>query len=387
VNTPWSWDGTSGSGLTKLTNAPVFYGQPTHYQGRIFAIKKDDRATMVWSEPLQENVGYEAGGYANAWTLTQTDASALNLLIGTNDAINVFRSRSATAVTGKVDVNFSSTGTREGVAEAVGTSSPGGFIQTERAIFFLDADLRPQLLRPGGNLVPLWSDLYETIRQLPKTYADKALAVNYTPAGLYLFAVTDLGGTEPNLILVFNAEPDVPVPVAIWRGFTMTALAMAEDSNGTPRLLHGHDGYVYEHGNPEDAIWDDGFASGAVAIEHIVEGQALGFDMKREWIFDRIDISLHTSSAMTVDVNYETPRGSSSVQQVTITGGGAVWDSGEWDEVFWATSSQEEHKSLGWFGEGRWIKARFRHLELGKQFGLNSYAITAYAANTDPKVP
>jgi hypothetical protein len=387
VNTPFYWDGTVGGGVTKMTNAPIFYGPLTTYYGRLMGIKATDRATFVWSEVLQPNTGYEMVGYSNAWTLTQTDTSALMRLIGTNDQLVVMRARSATAATGKVDVNFSSSGTREGVAEAEGTSSPWAIIQTEKAMCFLDSDLRPQLARTGGNLIDIWEDLYETIRQLPKTQAQSALAVNYTPASLFLFAVCDLGSTDPNLILVFNGSPDVPVPVGVWRGFSMTALEMVENAAGEPRLLHGYNGYSYEHGNPEDSIWDDFDATGTNAIEHIIESQPLGFDLKREMLFDRIDLSLYTASAMSVDVNYETPRGSSAVQQIAVTGGGAVWDSGLWDGVSWATSSQEEHKALGILGEGRWIKCRFRHKLAGQEFGLNSFAVTAYPANTDPGVP
>ncbi|MDP9336920.1 MAG: hypothetical protein M3Q30_26905, partial [Actinomycetota bacterium] len=224
-------------------------------------------------------------------------------------------------------------------------------------------------------------------RQLPKTSAENAIAVNYTPAQLFLFAVCDLSSTNPNLILVYNGAPDIPVPVAIWRGFTMTALSMVENAGGSPRLLHGYNGYIYEHGNPEDTIWDDFDATGTSAIEHVVESQPLGFDLKRESFFDRLDISLYTASAMTVSCYYETPRGRSVDQEVSVTGGGAVFDEGLFDSVSFATSSQEEHESLGLNGEGRWIKAGFRHKQLGQLFGLNSFAVTAFAANTDPMVP
>jgi hypothetical protein len=39
-NTPFLWNGTTGAGgLTKLTNCPPLYGQPTVHQARIFGIK------------------------------------------------------------------------------------------------------------------------------------------------------------------------------------------------------------------------------------------------------------------------------------------------------------------------------------------------------------
>lgn len=389
INTMFSWDGTSGGGIIKLTNAPVAYGPLNAYNGRIFFPKAADRSTFVWSEVAQPNVGYDImAGYANAWTLTQTDSSPINRLVGTNDAIDVFRSRSSTNVTGKVDINFQSSGTDEAIDGQVGSDSPWAFIETNRALVFLDADCQPQLLRNGGRLMPLHEDLYETIRQIPKTNLVAALAVNYTPANLYLFAVPDVSSTTANLIIVFNGEPDIPVPVALWRGWNMTAMEMLENSSANPRLVWGFNGYSYEVGGPnEDNYLNDELVTGTVAIEQNVVTQALGFDVKREMIFDRFDVSLYAASAMTVDVWYETPRGSSTVKQITITGGGAVWDVAVWDVASWAASSLEEHKSLGWNGEGRWIKVYMRHKALNERFGVNSLGITAFPANTDPKVP
>src|SRR5690606_28557645 len=73
VNKPITWDGTPGGGVAVLTNAPVMFGPPTVYYARLFAIKADDRSTIVWCEPGQPNVGWEAEGYNNSWTLRQTD--------------------------------------------------------------------------------------------------------------------------------------------------------------------------------------------------------------------------------------------------------------------------------------------------------------------------
>src|SRR5688572_19105391 len=51
VNLAFTWNGTAGAGgLVELTNAPVFYGRPTVYYGKVFGIKDTERDTIVWSE-------------------------------------------------------------------------------------------------------------------------------------------------------------------------------------------------------------------------------------------------------------------------------------------------------------------------------------------------
>src|SRR5690606_28837825 len=124
VNQPITWDGTSGGGVAVLTNAPVMFGPPTVYYARLFAIKSDERSTIVWCEPGQPNVGWEAEGYNNSWTLRQTDQAPLFALCGTNAGLYYFRARSVGMILGAVDEEFRTTGTHEAVSESVGCTSP-----------------------------------------------------------------------------------------------------------------------------------------------------------------------------------------------------------------------------------------------------------------------
>lgn len=397
VNLPWTWNGTSGAGgLVSLTNSPVLYGRPTVHQGRVSGIKASDFATFVWSEVAAANTGYEAGGYANAWTIAQTDPNRLYHLIGTNEALLVIRARSATAAGGGVSSTFASSATREGLSETVGTISPWAAVWSGTALLTLDADLRPQVYRAGAaGFAAIWGPFRETIKNVPRTPALAALAmsVDYRPADLVLMALPEQGGTECTMLLVFSMKSGAPVPVAVWRGFTMTDLSIVKNASGVPVLLHGDaDGYIYRHGNPEDSSpWDDELVGGTVAIKHILECQALGYAIKREKVFDRIDIAIRALSRMTLSVSAVTPLGRAAAQSIVVDSGVLGWDTALWDEMIWdveqSTTTQEAHGEIGVDLTARWIKPRIVHETLGERFGLIGLTVTAYAASDDPEAP
>jgi hypothetical protein len=274
INAPWAWDGTAGAGLTKLTNAPVFYGQQTVHQGRLFGINAADPSTMMWSEVDQPNTGYNAGGFTNAWTITQTDVHRLYRLVGANEGLYVFRAGSATIASGSVSTSFASLSDKEGVSQTVGTVSPLAVAYIDAGLIVLDADMHPQLLRPGAiGFTDIWSSFRETVKALPKTQAmlEKCMSVVYTPAQLVLIAVPSVGGTECSQLLVYDIKGNAPTPVAVWRGWEMTALSMVKNGStsamGFSVLTHGDTtGYVYVHGNPEDSSpWDDFLTTGSIS--------------------------------------------------------------------------------------------------------------------------
>lgn len=396
INTPWMWDGTTGAGLTKLTNAPAFFGQPTIYVGRIMGIKASDPVTFVWSETDTPNIGYEAGGYNNSWTITQTDPNRLYRLLGTNDAVYVFRARSATEVGGTVTSNFSSSATRDSLSETVGTMSPFAVLLQDVNALFLDADIHPQVFRPGGvGATPLWTAFREHLRKVPKTptMAAKSLAVLYPPAQLMMFAIADLNATEPNLMLVYDVKGTDPVPVAIWRGWEMTALAMVKNADGYPVMLHGDtSGYTYLHGNPEDNIWNDGLVSGTLPIRHILVPQGLGYSVKREKVFDRLDISLRAQTRQTLDVSVITPRGQTPPQRIVAESNFPALDTSILELTFQLDAdvtqlTQEAHVDVGLDVTARWAKPYIDHAQLNEQFGIVAVSMDAYLFDDDPEVP
>lgn len=401
VNTPWLWDGTTGAGLTKLTNAPVFYGQPTVHFARIMGIKAADRTTFVWSETDTPNTGYEAGGYNNAWTLTQTDSARLERIVGSNEGLWVFRGRSGTFIPGPVTQDWSTAGTRESLSITEGTSSPFAVEFSGTAMVVLDSDMHPQLFRAGSpEAVRIWQGFRETTKAIPRTpaHAARCMAISFSPAQLILIAVPAPDGTECSALLVYDVKnPADPREVAVWTGWELTAMGMLKSGRvadlGTPFLFHGDTtGYVYRHGNPEDSsfITDDELNAGTVAIEHVLECQSLGYSTKREKIFDRIDLSVRALSNMTLEVSYTTPRGESVAQTVAVSTGDPGWDASVWDFLVWdsgSASGREAHVDVGIDDQARWIRPKVRHAVIGEQFGMVALTVAAYVTDDDPEVP
>lgn len=156
----WSWTGVEGSGITKLTNAGTnFFGKPAVYAAKLFFIRKNQK-TIVWSEENNETLGYEAGGYANAWDLNQTSAEPITCLLGTNPALYVFRRSSIGAIYGGSAAEFSTTSTVDAISASSGTDSPNGVIFAGESVWYVDSQGRPAYFPLGGNeIVPLWPEL------------------------------------------------------------------------------------------------------------------------------------------------------------------------------------------------------------------------------------
>lgn len=161
TNRPWMWDGTSGGGITVLTNAPaVTSGAPTVYFGKLFFIKATavtDRSTIVWSEENLANTGYEAGGYNNAWILEQSSHGPLRAILGTNEALYYWRTTSIGLVRGAVTPDFTSAGVHDDLSVGIGTTL-GRPLFYANAVWFVDQETRPWRFSSAG-LQPLWEDL------------------------------------------------------------------------------------------------------------------------------------------------------------------------------------------------------------------------------------
>lgn len=162
VNRPFTWNGTSGAGgLVSLTNAPSrCYGAPTVYFGKLFFIKdvaaaSADRSTLVWSEENLPNTGYEAGGFNNAWILSQSGAGALYAIVGTNTALYYFRAAAIGSIRGAVTPDFASAGTHDDVADGLGTTCPS-VLWYDGYLYFFDRLLRPHRVGEGLRPEPLW---------------------------------------------------------------------------------------------------------------------------------------------------------------------------------------------------------------------------------------
>lgn len=393
---PWLWDGTVGAGLTLLANAEPMYGQPRVYFDRVLGIVAAEPDVFIWSQTDDALTGYRSGGFNNAWSPTQNDPNRLYALVPTNNVVYALRARSGLPLEGAPGPNFSTDNTRDSISDTLGTMSPFAAILHDVNLIVLDANMHPQFLRPGGSgFIPLWREFRQTSRRFSKdpTLMGKSMSVFYEPASLYLIAVPDSGANECNALLVYDGKGEIPKPVAVWRGWEMTSLAMVENINGQPYLFHGDStGRVYLHGNPDDAgPWDDFMATGTVAIEHILEQQPQGYSTKVEKIFDRVDFAFRGLNRMTLNVSITTP-GGTSAEQVVVVGQNfdgwdvVLWDVGLWDEGG-AGTTQEAHGDAGIDAEGRWAKAKVRHQTLGEQFGMEAITLTGYAADDDPEAP
>jgi hypothetical protein len=177
TNQPFSWDGGNASGdLTKLTNAPatVAFHRPTVYYGKLFFIKEGN--TIVWSEENQENVGYEANGYNNAWDLKQTSGADVTAIHATNRALFYWRRSGIGVIEGAVTPNFRTTGVHDAISTEIGTRSPLSTYWARDTMFWVDEHNRPFAWRDG--------EIYELWQQLAGWYKESATANPFGIQGL-----------------------------------------------------------------------------------------------------------------------------------------------------------------------------------------------------------
>lgn len=391
VNTMWMWDGTSGAtGLTKLTNAPVIYGQPVIYYAKLFGIKATERSTIVWSEENQPNTGYEASGYNNAWTLGQTDSEGLYALGATNEALYVFRRSAIGRIQGQVTTNFSTDGVRSDVSENVGTTSPASVLVHESgSLYFLDNLGRPQGIVAGRGLIdpPLWSNVRETIRAIDLNASSLVAAQTWYDSETRTLGIgyTELGAASASV----QVSPITNEPVGIFRGYTFDRIGPIVNATNRDVLMHlSTDGYAYEHGTEDGTLWDDALNSGTVAIAHAVTSMPLGSDADTDKQWSRVDFLFRAASPMALACAYETPRGNNTAQSLSVsaTGGYSVWDVAIWDTNLWSSAWLEVHKAVGWNGFGRWLAWTISHQAVGERFGLASGVAKARALNQAPGI-
>lgn len=393
VNKMWTWDGTAGAGgLVSLTNAPVIYGQPTLYYAKVVGIKATERNVIVWSEEQDATIGWEMAAYNNTWALIQSDQGQLFTITGTNEALYYQRSHSSARILGAVTSDFKADGTRAGVDEKIGCESPAGILFKNARGFFVDARARPHVLVPGGQVKEVWQDIHETLMgvDVSATELAKSIVLYDERLQLVLFCVTEIGQSNPSMVIVFN--PILDLPVAVWRGFTFQDIAVVKDADGTPTLMHlSDDGYSYAHGLPEGATFSDALNASTNAIRHVVVGPYMGTSTDTEKTFSRADVLLRAdANASSITASYETPYGTSDSQSASVSGSSSRWDDdssdAEWDDdtSVWSTNTVERHVAFGLATVARWLKFRVAHEVLGEQFGFAKMTVRAEAAGTTP---
>ena len=391
VNTPFWWTGASGAGgLTKMTNAPAFYGPPTVYYSKLVGIKASSRNTFVWSEEGDPNLGYEAGGYNNAWDNPGGYADPLTSVLGTNDALYLFRERNALAVTGAIASDFATAGTRANLSEDVGTLSPWATYAMAQGVLVVDADAQPWLMRVGMlEPVPLWTDCRQTVRGTPRASLANVQTVQDDATYSILIGYPEVGATDPTVWLCFSQDDLGFVGVWYW-GVASQRAGMVVDGDGEARWAHAgvDDGRLYVHGDLENGPWNDALHAGTVYIAQAVVTSALGYDLDRELVIDQLEAAFTGSGVSQVAVSYETPRGQSVPVAVSLSAAtGMIWDVSNWDEQNWSNATRDQRIRVGLRGRGRWMRAAVRHSENNEPFGVTVLRVRAFASDGTPKSP
>lgn len=391
TNTAFSWDGTAHGGLTKLTNAPVFYGQPWVYYNKLFGIKNTARGTLVWSEEAAVNTGYEAGGYNNAWDLRQTSQEPLVAGVGLNDVMYLFRPNSITYILGAVTTDFSSTGTLEGVSGSEGTSSPAGVVRADAEVYFLSSSRRLYRITAGGSLVEVAAGVRQTVSTVARGAVGAAVAAYRTELQHVYFGLAESGQTVPSTVVAVDRPTGECAGIMRWGVFN--ALDEVKNSAGVPTLVHGGggsatvtaEGRAYHHGFLDGAVWSDGFTGGTAAVAHQVRTGPLAYDEVVEKHFERLDVSAVLNTDLTLTVTYAVPRGTGTTQQLTFpdTAGGR-WDADEWDDFVWAGAGGEQRAALGLEAEGRWCDVTLSHASTTERLDVVQLSLSVAAVDDGP---
>lgn len=367
---PFTWDGTTGAGMVKLTNAPADRnGPPTVYYARLAFVKSDGK-TMVWSEINQPNLGYEAGGFNNAWELTQTSASELYAILGTNEHLYYFRRDSVGSIQGTMTATFATDGVHDGVTQASGIAVDTVPIWMAGAVWWISSRGSPMVFKPG---MPQPLDLG---RQMPRRFstAQGSLSPDKTIYGsigeermfgnyghisadrqngrVHFEAPHPPGGGRTTLIV--DAESLRPVSLFTYPSVNTPSGTGDKYSEilGAIKLFGDVSGYLFaellQPTTPYTAIGFDEVQNGAgSAITGTVLGPMHGWTPNTEWHFLQLDVLADAQPSNTLTVGYLTSRfhkASLTPADLVLTDAGL------------ANTPYERHSPFGLNTSGRWCR-------------------------------
>lgn len=405
VNVPFIWDGTDGGGLTLLTNTPVAFGSPTVYYARLFFIKASDHGTIVWSEVNQPNVGYEAGGYNNAWTLAQTGTEPLCAILGTNEQLYYWRNKSIGAIRGAVTSTFSTDGTHDGVAVGLGHSSivsaSGATLYRAQPVYhnsyiwWYDNEQKPWRMALGGAPEPVWLQLerrmrtagYAALYDKPYNLSEDT-GWNY-PHGIVADQSKDLvyvmsGTGADKLALVFHGTTGQLLGTEVWSnlgvvGFTTLGSVLP----GAHGLFANGSNVVVCYGMPAVALqWGTDHYSTASSSTYTttVIGPAQGYDEAIDWTFDEIDVVYQTNKTdanALLKVDYLTDQAHYSTLMA------AQQSVSAYDATY---QVKEQRARFGINGCGAWIRVRVQ-LSSSARLALLSWSVLGFPVSDTVGAP
>lgn len=390
VNTPFTWDGTSGAGgLVKLTNAPVFYGQPVVYYSKLFAIKAAERDTMVWSEEATANTGYEAGGYTNAWTVPNPVNDRMVALAADNASLTVLWTRSATTIQGAVSTDFATAGTRASVSATIGTGSPSSVRALDEGVFHVDQDGRPHIIPAGASQpMPLYERCREFLSGINRTALDKVLVVEDRATETLKVGYVGASSTYVDTWLVYTRDGGKLTLTGTETGYTAQAAGMVKNGSGRWVWMHAgaDDGYAYAHGTPDDGPWTDASGSSTLPITRDLWSMPMGNDADAEKLFDQVSVQGYAATDQTVTVNLETNRGAALGLTVTLAGDGAAFDSAVFDTDVFAQATNDRRTRIGFLRRGRWAILKVSQASTSQQFGIEGARVVAFTDAMEPSL-
>lgn len=399
TNTPWMWDGTVGGGLTKLTNAPVAFGQPTVYYAKLFFIKNTDRGTIVWSEENAANTGYEASGYNNAWTLGQTSTSPVLAILGTNEALYYWRQFSMGAIRGAVTPTFTTTGTHDAIGEIGNTIRCGVAAYRGMPIYFngffwwADATLKPWRMAPGGAPEPIWEQMARraALGDFTEMFARPFnLSEDTAVSGLRQI----VGNPRTNQVRFYYESSGSADLVHVYDGTTGALLGTEQvvtpravafcttmfSSGGVPSsqclmgiLVGTTDMYVGTQGALSSLLFgsDQFDSASSTAYTGSIIGSAQGYDEATEWSFEEIDVVFETNdtASSTVAAGYLTDMEHYSTLQAATQSVSAT------DASY---QLKEQRARFGIKGSGAWIRV-YLVLTATDRIAVKGWVVKAFA--------
>lgn len=389
TNTPFAWDGTTNGGLTKLTNAPVCYGQPVVYYAKLFMIKNTARSTLVWSEEGVLNTGYEAGGYNNAWDLVQTSTDGIEAIAATDAALYVARANSITAISGPVSTDFKTTGTREAVSDRIGTKSPAAFQVINGRVWFLDQFGRLQITS-GGEPTEIGTGSRSLLRAIPAVNYPDTQMVDDPETGHVKVYLSESGKDYPNFGVWLDRDDGSYACQET--GYELSRIGQVLNGDGTPTILHvggstpttstgSGAGYVYDHGHPIGTVWSDGLHDATHPINHVIESGHLGHDTMTDKMFLRGDISVLLPTSLTGStITFTTPNGAGTPLVLEdIASNAPQYDTGlQYDDgVQYATGGGERKVTFQMRQRGRWCRVQWTHGTAAERIGISEITLVA----------
>lgn len=393
ISNPIMWN---GSAWTIITECPPLYGQPEVYYAKLIGINALNRLQLVWSEEMIATIGYLNANYENQWQLGQAGQAPLFAIKATNEALYFFRSHSIGSISGPVETEFRTDGTREAVSGSVGTKLPSSVVYRAGEVWFLDADGRPHVIPIGGQPRPIWEDYQETLRKVDRDRLNKVaypegLMIEHPSLPLMLVVLPVVQGTpgvsgNQNL-LILTYDTRTYEAAGIWKmPINPRSFGVLKDAFGFPMLLQGnYAGQIYRHTRPVEGQWNDLLPESSV-VEHKVTPNHIGWEMHQDKHFSEITM-IFRGPAITAELTYETPYATRTTPLAVVVGaqGGVLLGAFMLGtNILGDGSDRELRRKVGLRALGRWIRPSIRHAVSQEPFRFLGFELDAYLIGNPP---